>query len=294
MVCKESRLRRPRLESSCTRRADWIRCGPAVGGVQLLSAWFAGAAFARHRHDTYAIGLTDSGIQSFGYRGSLHRSTRGEVVVLHPDEPHDGFAGSEEGFGYRILYVDPARISAACEVITGRCRALPFVRRPVLRSARLARTIETAFACALEPLAVDAVVLQLAESLLEEATGTRTSAGPTELVAVARARAFLDAACDRVVRSAELEAASGLSRFALARQFRSMLGTSPYRYSLMRRLEYARDRLDAAEPAASAALAAGFADQAHFTRVFRAAFGLTPMRYRTLKGPGVTVASRVP
>jgi AraC-like DNA-binding protein len=28
---------------------------------------------------------------------------------------------------------------------------------------------------------------------------------------------------------------------------------------------------------------AGFADQAHFTRVFRSAFGLTPARYRALR-----------
>jgi AraC-like DNA-binding protein len=27
---------------------------------------------------------------------------------------------------------------------------------------------------------------------------------------------------------------------------------------------------------------AGFADQAHFTRMFKAAFGLTPARYRAL------------
>jgi AraC-like DNA-binding protein len=30
------------------------------------------------------------------------------------------------------------------------------------------------------------------------------------------------------------------------------------------------------------ALAAGFADQAHFTRMFKAAFGLTPARYGAL------------
>jgi AraC-like DNA-binding protein len=83
------------------------------------------------------------------------------------------------------------------------------------------------------------------------------------------------------VHSTELEAASGLTRFELARQFRAMLGTTPYRYSLMRRLESARDRLTA-HPTVDAALDAGFADQAHFTRTFKAAFGVTPARYRAL------------
>lgn len=283
---KQSRSRVPRLERSCgTRRPDWINCGAAAGGIQCLSAWFAGAAYARHRHDTYAIGLTDSGIQSFGYRGSTCHSTPGEVVVLHPDEPHDGYAGTDAGFGYRIVYVDPVRIAEASAAVSGRPRALPFVRRPVLKSARLAKTIETAFASALEPLAVDAIILRFSELLMEEAAG---SSGPMPAralhrIALERARALLDAANNRVVRSSELEAATGLSRFELARQFRSRFGTSPYRYSLMRRLECVRGRLGGGEATAKLALEAGFSDQAHFTRLFRAAFGLTPARYGALR-----------
>jgi AraC-like DNA-binding protein len=250
-----------------------------------LSAWFAGAAFARHRHDTYAIGLTDSGLQSFGYRGSIHRSMPGQVVVLHPDEPHDGYAGTPEGFGYRIMYVDPSLVSEAIGAISGRPLPLPFVRQPVLKSAKLAHALEAAFACELDPLALDAIVLRLAEALLEEATGTGTCATlpRLDLAALERARRFLDATQDRVVRSSELEAATGLSRFELARQFRSRFGTSPYRYSVMRRLESARDRLGANRPVADLALEAGFSDQAHFTRLFRAAFGITPARYWALK-----------
>jgi AraC-like DNA-binding protein len=35
-------------------------------------------------------------------------------------------------------------------------------------------------------------------------------------------------------------------------------------------------------PLVEVALTAGFADQAHFTRVFSSAYGLTPGRYRRL------------
>ena len=286
MARKQSKSRAPRLERLCRARgSDWIRCGAAKGGIQLLSAWFAGAAFARHRHDTYAIGLTGSGIQSFGYRGATYRSTPGEVVVLHPDEAHDGYAGTEEGFGYRIVYVDPARISEASAAVSGRPRPLPFVRCPVLKSARLAKTIETAFGSDLEPLAVDAIILRFSELLIEEAADGSgpTAASRVRRLAVERARRFLDAANNRVVHSSELEAATGLSRFELARQFRSTFGTSPYRYSLMRRLEFVRDRLGGSEPTVKLALEAGFSDQAHFTRLFRAAFGLTPARYGALR-----------
>ncbi len=100
---------------------------------------------------------------------------------------------------------------------------------------------------------------------------------------IINARRYLDAARTRVVHSAELESITGLSRFDLCRQFRIWLGTSPHRYLLMRRLAFARERIDRRCPLSQIAYEAGFADQAHFTRAFKSAFGLTPARYRALK-----------
>jgi AraC-like DNA-binding protein len=80
-----------------------------------------------------------------------------------------------------------------------------------------------------------------------------------------------------------LEAVTGLTRYDLARQFRLLYGTSPYRYLLMRRLALAREQIARRRPLSEVALDAGFADQAHFSRLFKAAFGLTPARYRALR-----------
>jgi AraC-like DNA-binding protein len=254
-----------------------------AGGVELLRAWFGGRGFATHRHDTYAIGVTESGVQLFDYRGRVERSTAGQVVVLHPDEAHDGRAGGEAGFGYRIVYVEPARIAAAVGAIRGRPAPLPFVRDHVSGNPTLARAVRAAFRSPAEPLALDGLILRLAEGLMEGDPSGQTTGPPRHLhhAALERARALLDSRRD-VVRSAELEAVTGLTRYELARQFRARFGTSPYRYSLMRRLDYARARLRAGIPLAELALAAGFADQAHFTRVFRSTLGVTPGRYATL------------
>jgi AraC-like DNA-binding protein len=257
--------------------------GPA-DGVQLLQAWFAGHGFDTHRHDTYAIGVTDSGVQAFDYRGVAAVSTPGRVVVLHPDEPHDGRAAADEGFGYRIVYVAPARIGEAVRAICARPCALPFAREPVTANRTLADAIEAAFRDGLEPLAGDRLVLRLAEGLLQADPSCSAGAGPIRVDgrAIARACQFLDAATARVVPSSELEAVTGLTRYDLARQFRAAVGTSPYRYSLMRRLECARAELRGDRSLVEVALAAGFADQAHFSRMFKAAFGVTPARYRAL------------
>jgi AraC-like DNA-binding protein len=286
MIGKHNRSSGVGLERSCSERSsDWLHHTDAVGGVELLAAWFQGRAYHKHRHDTYAIGLTDTGVQTFDYRGSAHVSLPGQVVVLHPDEPHDGYAGTAAGFGYRLLYVEPTLIFDAVRVLCGDDCALPFVRHPVATSTKLSATIRAAFQDHREPLAIDDLVGQLAEGLLEADPCCKRPAVPRHLdiAAIERARQFLDAEKTRVVRSWELEAVSGLSRYDLARQFRARVGTSPYRYLLMRRLAWARAQISQHRPLVDIALEAGFADQAHFTRRFTAAFGLTPARYQALR-----------
>ena len=250
-----------------------------MDGVELFRARLRGCPFSRHRHDVYAIGVTEEGVQAFDYRGTVERSLPGQVFVLHPDELHDGRADGPGLFGYRQIYVNPDRIASALPALTGRPTPLPFAP-PVTGDPVLARVVRTAFARAPEPLALDALVLQLAGGLLRlSAAGiTGTLRCRVDLPAVERGRDFLRSRLTKV-QSSEVEAVTGLDRYQFARQFHAVYGTSPYRYSVMRRLEVARGWLRAARPLAETALEAGFADQAHFTRTFKAAFGMTPGRY---------------
>src|SRR5919199_3523455 len=123
------------LERSC---ADRVRSLGPIDGVELMRARLA-RGFAPHRHDTYGIAVTELGVQTFDYRGRVERSLPGQVTVLHPDERHDGRAGTDFGFGYRIAYIAPAEIGAAVRAITGRPTPLPFVRQPVAHDPLLAQ-----------------------------------------------------------------------------------------------------------------------------------------------------------
>ena len=82
-------------------------------------------------------------------------------------------------------------------------------------------------------------------------------------------------------RENELEHITGFSRYELSRQFNKLLGTSPYRYSVNRRLDKAR-KLIGKMPLTELALQCGFADQAHFSRLFKTTFGMTAGKYAKL------------
>jgi AraC-like DNA-binding protein len=104
--------------------------------------------------------------------------------------------------------------------------------------------VHKAFAHPPEPLALDTLVLQLAEGLLQFSV-TGTLRRRVDLAAVERGRDFLRSRLT-TVQSSEVEAVTGLDRYQFARQFRAVYGTSPYRYSVMRRLDVARGWLRAA------------------------------------------------
>ena len=264
---------------------DHIQVDPGDGSLQRLAARFGGHAYDLHRHETYAVGLTLWGAQSFHYRGDLRTSSAGQVMVIHPDEAHDGHAtngqeGGDAGFAYRMLYVDPAAVSAA---IGGNP---PFVPEVVADDPVLADLLREAFADfpqALEPLAVDAVVERLAARLAARSDDRpRARSATVAHRAVARARDFLAAEAHRTVASEELETVTGLDRFALSRHFRAAIGTSPHRYQVGRRLARAQKMIAEGAALSDAAAATGFADQSHLTRHFAARFGLTPGRWATL------------
>jgi AraC-like DNA-binding protein len=260
--------------------ADRIVSAPGGAGIERIEAHFHGDAFDLHRHDTYAIGVTLSGVQRFHYRGAVRHSLPGQVIVLHPDELHDGGAGTEDGLRYRILYLEP---SLLLDCLGG--APLPFVRDAVVSDPTLRGTLLSALTPLdeeLDELFVADFVAQLAQHLRRHAGQPAKSTGKTGWRAAALARDYLEENAERPVRSDELETITGLDRYALSRHFRATYATSPHRFLLMRRLQRARRMIEAGEPLAEIAAGAGFSDQSHFNRHFKKAFGLTPGRWAAL------------
>ncbi|MER8901119.1 AraC family transcriptional regulator [Mesorhizobium sp. M0317] len=273
------------LGRSCADE-DRIVSAPGRTGIERIEAHFHGKAFDLHRHDTLAVGVTLSGVQRFHYRGTVNHSLPGQVIVLHPDEVHDGGAGTEDGLRYRILYLEP---SLLLDCLDG--APLPFVRDAVVSDPALRGTLLSALSPLyeeLDELFVADFVAELAQHLGRHAGQKAKPMGKSASRAAALARGYLEENAERSVRSDELEAVTGLDRYALSRHFRATYSTSPHRFLLMRRLQKARRMIEVGEPLAEIAVGAGFSDQSHFNRHFKKAFGLTPGRWSALvRGPSV-------
>ena len=275
-----------RLERSCGRRSDSIRFGPSAYGVERAEVYISTRGFDPHRHDTYGIGVTTAGVQIFRYRGSQRVCLPGQLHVLHPDETHDGGPGTEDGFGYRILYIAPELVRGA---LGG--RALPFVADPVQEPKPTARPIFALLADIDDPiseLSCAEVAVAVADCLLSLSDSRDRRRATVDIRAVELVREYLAAHAREQTPASTLEKIAGTDRFTITRHFRWAFGTSPDRYRTLRRLALAQAAIESGQSLAQVAAEAGFADQSHMTRHFKRTYGLTPTRWRALTAASST------
>lgn len=249
-------------------------------GAEAVEAYFCGHRFSPHRHDTYTLGYTICGVQRFRYRGAERFSRPGDVFVLHPDELHDGWPGTDEGYGYRAIYLNPGLVSDA---LGG--APLPFLAKAVSRQPSLRTAITEAICDPAETqdsLAPVAAVAALADRLATLEGKRRSASRQIDAIKMTRIRDHLEATAVSSVGVSSLEREYGIDRYSLSRQFRACFGVSPWRFVILRRLDEAKRQILAGASLADAASISGFADQSHMTRQFRRAFGLTPGEWRRL------------
>lgn len=202
-------------------------------GIETLRAHFKGHAYDPHWHDSYLVGVTEQGVQQFNCRRARHQSTPGKVFLLEPGDIHDGEAPTEDGFTYRMLYLDPQwlerELSALFEDAPLNSQ-LSFATT-LASDTRLAHAISLAFE-ALHGAELRIVRQSALDGLLERLTThlhwrTRYAEDPRLPRVAQKAREYLHANARYDIGLDQLAAATGVDRFRLTRAFKAAYGISP-------------------------------------------------------------------
>lgn len=97
---------------------------------------------------------------------------------------------------------------------------------------------------------------------------------------------YIDAHLGERILLADMAKAAGHTRMHFAAQFRTATGLRPHEYLLHRRIERAQSLLRSSDATiVDVALEVGFANQAHFSTVFRRLVGQSPRHWRRDNGP---------
>jgi AraC family transcriptional regulator len=243
-------------------------------GLRWVCAAHAEGVVGMHAHEETTLTLVARG----AYEERRDRSAAQTFAIgsawLRPAGASHANRFPSEGIESLVIEVAPERAAQIGEYWKGVGGIARFDSPEIARLTRtLRREMQARDTAA--PLALEAGTLELFAAV------ARLDHGKTPPAWLRRVREALadDAATAWDVRA--LARHAGVHPVHLARAFREHYGASPGEWLRERRLEQARERLLAdSAPLSEIALAAGFSDQSHFTRAFRARFGIPPGRFR--------------
>ncbi len=248
-------------------------------GADAFSFSLTGRAFAPHFHPAWVLGCVLSGRRMLMVQGRPYLASAGDVVILRPGEVHAcAPAGSApfvwRGFHFRLGSAGAAQLRLLAETQDA---------APVFPAGQLLDDLLEVHALMgsdASPAQKEARLAMALRRLGAGLTPSKKSTAPeTPLPAEPGLEALRVHLENHAPERFSLEDMAGMARmgkFRLLRAFARLTGATPYRYLESARVNHAQELLERGLPAAEAALAAGFSDQSHLARAFRARLGVTP------------------
>lgn len=258
---------------------------PPLTGVELLTARYIEHRFVPHVHDGFVIGMIMAGAQRYRYRGAEHLAATGTLVLINPDEVHNGHKGHEAGWRYRAFYPDNVQMHRLLEELGLPATHLPTFNDTLLHDPALFSGLCQLHQLLEEPesaLQQQTLWRQMMLALLTRHARLPLPAKPgVEHRAVNRAKELLQARLAQPPSLEELAAAVNLSPFHFARVFQRATGMPPHTWLMQQRIAHARALLQKGCLPLHVAMQLGFADQSHLSRQFKKVYGVGPGAYRT-------------
>jgi len=253
---------------------------PSLPGVEVRSSSYTRQAFRTHTHAEYSIGLVAAGSTRFTLGNKPQQAQPGQMVLIHPGEPHACNPDTGSGISYLMFYVATGWLCGAADGTP------PRFTQPVLDDPELFRAwqdLYEAFATSAPASHRQALLMVCLRELVRRHAAQAVEPRP-ENPAVALARGHLASHADQRVPLDDLARLAGLSRHHFLRTFKAATGLPPHTYQLQQAVEKAKSLLAGGAPISQAALDSGFSDQSHFSRLFRQFTGATPQQYRRASG----------
>lgn len=233
-------------------------------GIDGLIAAGEGPATGTHMHRSWQIGLVLDGRVVVSAGGDVFELSAGRGMWIAPDEPH-AVEGTTHAVYIQVEVPASALAPSPLGPSSGWSSAAMDVALEALVSARACDT--------------DRRRREL-DALLVALTAQLASSSPLSRDPIAeQVRLVLDQHPGKHIRIDELASLLRVPSTTLRRRFKARYSVGIAAFQLGRRLQHGLALVEAGTDVGVAATAAGFADQAHFTRCARRVLGMPPRQW---------------
>jgi AraC-like DNA-binding protein len=240
--------------------------------------------YTRHSHEHFSIGAITAGRSTYIHEQTEFQVSAGTVVLMNPGDVHACNPIDDQPWSYLMLYVDTPWL-------TDLQHQLGFSHDLAFRRFTIAHTRDASLFDGLKNLYEVLVdqqqdVLGKHSAAVEFFTEVQLRFNPVDQTLrepnfkLERAADYIRDHCTQMLKLEDICEAAQLSPSYLIRAFKQHYGMTPHAFLLNRRIQFAQDQLRSGKLIADVALEAGFADQAHFQRVFKQHLAATPGQYR--------------
>ena len=252
-----------------------------IAGLTLTeTSYAADLTLPKHAHEEAYFCFVLQGEYTESY-GKHSRSCTPSTLIFHPsNETHsDQFYAAARCFNIQMNLHWQERARQYSLLLN---QPVDFRGGLLLQLAmRLYKEFHSDDACS--PLVVEGIALEMLGEACRPSANKSTNCPPRWLLAV---RDLLHEQFSENLTLSELADSVGVHPVHLAREFRKFYRCTIGEYARQLRIDFACRKITTSDMSLSEiALAAGFFDQSHFTRTFKACTGKTPQEYRTIFSP---------
>ncbi|BBQ00738.1 transcriptional regulator [Burkholderia sp. SFA1] len=274
------------MKATSAIRSVKVWRAPDVMDAVMLKGQFVGHRYPPHAHDTHCLAVITGGALAVEVGGQRRVCRRGDVIVIDADVVHSGAAAGDGKWKMRVEHVQPVELAAYCDRLGIARRERFELSSPFVLDAALSRHLYGVNWCS----ETDDDPFKRSEALACAIVGlyARRPGRSADLPPVRNEPALVRAVRRRLsddlharVTLSTLASEFGVTPFVLLRAFVREAGLSPHAFQQQERLRAAMPMLRDGRPIAEVGARTGFADQSHFTRVFKQLTGVTPKVYQS-------------
>ena len=253
---------------------------------------------AMHHHDFYEIYFFLSGKVSYRVENRTYPLQPGDILLISPLELHQPIIAKEKHSYERIvLWVSKSCIDRLSrpECVLDRCFDIyepdytNLLRVDAVTRQRISNIMELLHqetygeefgSEAASEAALTLLLIELNRQVLySRSRGRRYEAlDPSEAV-ISKVLSYINENAGDDISLDDLAEQFYISKYHLSREFKRLVGTSPYRYIIQKRLIMAKQLLLAGANPTDAYCHCGFGDYSNFYRAFKAEYGIGPKEF---------------